>query len=121
MGRYVDTNLVAGEHVVYEARLHWIIFVSVEAAATLWLGPVIERACTEIAITNKRIIIKLGWLQRRTLEMNLGKVESVNVDQSVLRRLLDYGSITITGAGGTRELFHNIERPLEFRKAFQAL
>jgi uncharacterized membrane protein YdbT with pleckstrin-like domain len=51
--------------------------------------------------------------------MNLNKIESVNVDQSVLGRLLGYGTITIIGTGGTRETFHNISHPIHFRKTFQ--
>jgi hypothetical protein len=53
--------------------------------------------------------------------MNLSKIESVNVDQTVTGRILNYGSITIIGTGGTRETFHNISKPLSFRKAFQEL
>ena len=53
--------------------------------------------------------------------MNLSKIESVNVDQTVTRKIFNYGSITIIGTGGTRETFHNISKPLNFRKAFQEL
>jgi uncharacterized membrane protein YdbT with pleckstrin-like domain len=53
--------------------------------------------------------------------MNLSKIESVNVEQSIMGRILNYGSITIIGSGGTRETFHNIAHPLEFRKSFQEL
>jgi len=53
--------------------------------------------------------------------MNLSKIESVNVDQKVIGRVLNYGSKTIIGTGGTKESFHNISKPLEFRKAFQEL
>jgi uncharacterized membrane protein YdbT with pleckstrin-like domain len=53
--------------------------------------------------------------------MNLSKIESVNVDQPVMGRIFNYGSITIIGTGGTQEIFQNISRPLEFRKAFQEL
>jgi uncharacterized membrane protein YdbT with pleckstrin-like domain len=53
--------------------------------------------------------------------MNLSKIESVNVDQSFMGRILGYGSMTIIGTGGTREAFRNIRKPLEFRKAFQEL
>jgi uncharacterized membrane protein YdbT with pleckstrin-like domain len=80
-----------------------------------------ERWLSEYVITNRRIIIKRGFIARDTFEMNLSKIESVNVDQSVMGRILNYGSITIIGTGGTRETFHNISKPLEFRKAFQEL
>ena len=121
MGQYVQSNLTRGENVVYEAKLHWIIFVSLRAIFTLWISPLIERFSSEFAITGKRIIIKVGLISRRTLEMNLSKVESVNVDQSILGRILGYGTITVIGTGGTRESFYRISRPLDFRKAFQQL
>ena len=119
MGQYVQSNLTSGENVVYEAKLHWIIFVSLRAIFTLWIAPLIDRYSSEFAITSKRIIIKVGLISRRTIEMNLAKVESVNVDQSILGRILGYGTITVIGTGGTREPFYQISRPLDFRKAFQ--
>ncbi len=121
MGQYVQSNLTSGESVVYEAKLHWIIFVSLRAIFTLWIAPLISWFTSEFAITSKRIIIKVGWISRRTLEMNLAKVESVNVDQSILGRILGYGTITVIGTGGTREPFYRISSPLDFRKAFQQL
>lgn len=121
MGKYVDSNLTTGEQVVYEAKLHWIIFVSLRAVFTLLIAPIIDVMTSEFAITNKRIIIKVGLISRRTLEMNLAKIESVNVNQGVLGRILNYGAITVIGTGGTRESFRGISQPLEFRKAFQQL
>src|SRR5690349_21811759 len=119
MGAYIEGNLVRGESVVYEARLHWITFMSLRGLLTLFIAPAIERWTSEFAITNKRIIIKVGLVSRRTVEMNLSKVESVNVDQSILGRILGYGTITVIGTGGTREAFTNLAKPLLFRKAFQ--
>jgi len=121
MGNYVQTNLTSGEQVVYEAKLHWIIFVSLKALLTLFIAPLIQSATSEFAITNKRVIIKVGLISRRTLEMNLSKIESVNVSQSILGRLLGYGTIVVVGTGGTREPFAAITDPLAFRKKFQEL
>jgi uncharacterized membrane protein YdbT with pleckstrin-like domain len=87
----------------------------------LWILPIIDSITNEFAITNKRIIIKSGLLSRRTLEMNIAKVESVNVDQGILGRILGYGVVTVIGTGGTRETFQSIADPLAFRKAFQQL
>lgn len=70
-------------------------------------------------VTNKRIIVKIGIFSRRTLEMNLNKIESVNVDQNIFGRMFGYGTITIIGTGGTREAFPNIGDAVEFRKRFQ--
>jgi uncharacterized membrane protein YdbT with pleckstrin-like domain len=123
---YVDANLIAGEDVVYRANLHWIIFLPgiilcvIVIGVFLLIGALIRRFTTELAVTNKRVIIKTGWLSRKTLEMNLAKIENIAVDQSIIGRLFGYGTIAVVGTGGTREPFHNIANPLEFRKAVQA-
>ena len=75
----------------------------------------------EFTVTSKRVVIKTGVIARKTLEMNLSRIESVNINQSILGRLLNYGSIIIIGTGGSKETFHNIKMPLEFRKQFQQL
>jgi uncharacterized membrane protein YdbT with pleckstrin-like domain len=119
MGSYIESNLLKDERVVYETRLHWIKFVSLRGILTLFISPLIERLSSEFAITNRRVIIKLGLVSRRTFEMNLSKIESVNVAQSLLGRMLGYGTITIIGTGGTRETFGDIAAPVEFRRQFQ--
>jgi uncharacterized membrane protein YdbT with pleckstrin-like domain len=121
MSSYVHQVLTLNETVAYEARLHWIIFLSPANLFTLWIRAYIQRASSEFAITNKRVIIKVGLISRRTLEMNLSKIESVNVNQSILARIFGYGSIVVIGTGGTRETFHNIADPLIFRRKFQEL
>ncbi len=121
MGNYVNSHLIMGETVVYSAKLHWIIYLTAKAILTLWIAPFIQQATSEFAITTKRVIIKEGLIARRTLEMNLSKIETVNVDQSITGRILNYGSITIIGTGGTHEVFHNIAHPMQFRKAFQEI
>ena len=138
---YIDSNLLSDEKVVYRARLHRIIFwkpcalvllgiiffflqpiigMIVAAIGLLALiGPVIDYATSEFGVTSKRVIIKVGFLRRRTLELLLRHVEAISVDQSVLGRMLNYGSITLTGTGGVKELFDNISNPLEFRRRIQ--
>jgi uncharacterized membrane protein YdbT with pleckstrin-like domain len=116
---YVTNNLVKDEHIVYEASYHWIIFCNLRAIFTLFIAPLIDKYTGEFAITNKRIIIKTGLISRKTFEMNLAKIESVNVDQSILGRILGYGNITIIGTGGSREHLWRIKNPLKFRKMFQ--
>lgn len=121
MGTYVNNNLIRGEAVEYETTYHWIIFFSLRALLSLFIAPLIDKLIDEFAITNKRVIIKTGLISRRTIELNLSKIESVNVDQSILGRILGYGSLQIVGTGGTKEIFPNIQRPLTFRKKFQEL
>ena len=121
MGSYVNNNLVKDESVVHEAHLHWILYFNPKSILTLFLWGMIQQWTSEFAITNKRVIIKMGLISRRTLEMNLSKIESVNVNQSIAGRILGFGSITVIGTGGSAETFHNIAKPVLFRKQFQEL
>jgi uncharacterized membrane protein YdbT with pleckstrin-like domain len=121
MGSYVNKHLISNETVVLETKLHWVIFFTLRSLFTLTIAAWLERRLSENVITNRRIIIKRGFIARDTFEMNLSKIESVNVDQSVMGRIFNYGSVTIIGTGGTRETFHNISKPMEFRKAFQEM
>lgn len=121
MGKYVDNNLIRDEQVELETTYHWIIFCSLRAVFTLFIAPLIDRYTDEFAITNKRVIIKTGLISRKTFEMNHSKIESIHIDQSILGRILGYGTIRIVGAGGTREIFPSIQKPIDFRKKFQEL
>lgn len=119
MGNYVNNNLLRDEQVVYETTYHWKIFFTLKGLLTLFILPAIERWSDEFVVTNRRVVCKTGLFSRKTLEMNLNKIESVNVDQSLMGRLLGYGTITIIGTGSTKESFTDIASPVEFRKAFQ--
>jgi len=121
MGNYVNQNLLRGENVEYETKLHWKIFVTLSGLLTLFIYPLILRSTSEFVITNMRIILKTGWISRKTFEMNLNKIETVNVKQSVWGRLFGFGTISIVGTGGSREEAENIRKPLEFRKRFQEI
>ncbi|PIZ04716.1 MAG: hypothetical protein COY58_02915 [Gammaproteobacteria bacterium CG_4_10_14_0_8_um_filter_38_16] len=74
---------------------------------------------SEYAVTNKRVVIKTGWIKRASLELMLDKVEGVLVDQTIIGRIFNYGAITIIGTGGTRDRFPFIPEPLEFRRVVQ--
>jgi uncharacterized membrane protein YdbT with pleckstrin-like domain len=90
-----------------------ILFV---AGTILEVVVAIRKASTELAVTNKRAIYKTGLIQRKTTELFLNKIESVEVDQGVLARLLNYGTVTLQGTGGSSEPIPMIARPLEFRR-----
>jgi uncharacterized membrane protein YdbT with pleckstrin-like domain len=140
---YVDNSLIPDEQVVFRARLNKMIFLppvlllaisiwlfsygvplggeSALAVAILWgLVKYVDYASSEFAVTNKRVIIKVGILRRRTVEMLNTKVEAVSVNQGILGRIFGYGNIVVTGTGGTNEPFNGISSPLEFRRAVQA-
>lgn len=146
---YLDDHLLAGERIVYRARLHWSIFATsivvivlgVALAIVLgvyepdyWyagaalagiglllaIGPAIRYASSEFAVTDKRVVAKLGFIERESLETLLSKIEAIGVDQGIVGRMLGYGTITITGTGGTEESFPRIAEPLEFRRQIQS-
>jgi uncharacterized membrane protein YdbT with pleckstrin-like domain len=142
LGSYVAQHLDPGETVVYQARLHWIVYLGpvitlgiglVPAASGLLAGGLalltmglvwllaawVRQASSEFAVTTRRVIIKTGFLSRRTIDLNMSKVESIQVDQDIVGRLLNYGTITVIGTGGTKEPFPMIDDPLTFRHAVQ--
>ena len=86
----------------------------------LALGAWFRRWTTEIDVTDRRIVYKRGFVRRHTVEMNMDKVEGVDVDQSILGRMLNYGDITIRGTGVGIEPLYNIDAPLEFRNRVTA-
>jgi uncharacterized membrane protein YdbT with pleckstrin-like domain len=130
---YVDSSLVPGEQVIHRARLHWTIYLrgALMACAGLLFFPflfvglamvasaAVRQRSTEMAVTNKRIIMKTGVLSTKTLELNLAKIETVGVDQTFLGSMLDYGTITVVGTGGTREKFNGVFAPIVLRRAVQ--
>ncbi len=144
---YIDTHLLPGETVSYRTRLHWKIFVvptliaaamlalsiwafsaerrvlaipPVAIAVILLFGAWIRRRSSEFAVTNKRVIIKLGVMTTRSMELLLSKIEGITVSQTVAGRMFGFGEIIVTGSGGTQEPFNNIQSPLDFRQAVQA-
>ena len=78
-----------------------------------------KRNATEMAVTNRRVLIKTGMASRRTLDMVLGKVESIAVQETFLGRMLGYGSVVVRGTGGTPESFVMIAHPQQFRHSVQ--
>jgi uncharacterized membrane protein YdbT with pleckstrin-like domain len=103
---------------VYFSGFAAIIFAA--AALVAFVPAWFRRWTTEIAVTDRRIILKRGLIRRRTVEMNMQKVESVDVDQTVLGRLFNYGDVTIRGAGGALEKLRTIDAPLKLRSSATA-
>ena len=79
----------------------------------------VRRNATEMAVTTRRVVIKQGLVNRKTIEMLLNKIETIEVSEPMAGRMLGYGSITMIGTGGTSEPFHKIAHPLQFRGAVQ--
>lgn len=80
---------------------------------------VVRRNATEIAVTTRRVVVKQGLVNRKTVEMLLNRIETIEVSEPMIGRMLGYGSITMIGTGGTSEPFHKIAHPLRFRSEVQ--
>jgi uncharacterized membrane protein YdbT with pleckstrin-like domain len=100
----------------------WLL---VPAVALLLLGGGLQAAAAvkknsiEMAVTNKRVCIKTGMTTRRTFELLLSKIESIAVEEDLWGRMLGYGTVIVSGTGGSPEPFPRISHPLEFRKHVQ--
>ena len=144
---YVEKVLRPDEQVIARGRMHWIIYlrgamifiiglacffapvgqagfvIGIFGAGVVLLGlyllasALIEQLTTEVAVTTRRVIQKRGLIRRNTGEMNMDKVESVVVDQTILGRLLNYGTIGVRGSGSGIENLHHIADPLGLRSA----
>jgi uncharacterized membrane protein YdbT with pleckstrin-like domain len=145
---YLDQVLQPGEKILYRTTVSWTLFIPGIALlilaiiaysalpSGLWANAVLiiiglpalfllarawfTRWTTEIAVTNSRVILKRGFIRRHTIEMNMDKVESVDVDQSLLGRIFNYGNITVRGTGSSFEPLRMIDHPLRFRSQVTA-
>jgi uncharacterized membrane protein YdbT with pleckstrin-like domain len=99
----------------------WIVGAAFLLVAIVIAFPrFIRYATSEFAVTNKRVIVKIGLIYRQTLELVLTKVETIGVKQTIMGRIFDFGTIIITGTGGTKEPFKDIANPLQFREQVQS-
>jgi uncharacterized membrane protein YdbT with pleckstrin-like domain len=110
-----------------ETSIEGLILVYLSAAAVVAIGAIywtvkawFHRWTTETDVTNMRVVHKTGFIKRRTFEMSLDKVESVDVNQSILGRVLNYGNVTVRGVGEGVETIDTIAAPLEFRNHITA-
>src|SRR5260370_32359793 len=87
---------------------------------TLFCIGLLKRNVTEMAVTNKRVIVKTGLLDRRTTEILLSTIDKVVVDEPAFGRILGYGTVIVRGTGGTPEVFQKIHNPLKFREQVQS-
>ncbi|TFV68868.1 PH domain-containing protein [Bradyrhizobium frederickii] len=107
-----------------QAIVDWLVLLCLAAAAVAALAALywtvkgwFHRFTTETDVTNLRVVHKTGFIKRRTFEMALDKVESVDVDQTILGRILNYGDVTIRGVGEGIETIKTIASPLAFRSS----
>ncbi len=125
---YIDDSLIEGERILHRARISWwsqfglivigLLLLVVVAGLFFLIAAWINVLSTEIAITNRRIIAKFGFIRRSTVEINLDKVEALRVEQGFLGRMLNYGTVFISGAGTSVAPIKDIADPLVFRRKF---
>jgi len=132
MGSYVESVVGSGENVVFEAKISlWsispyftfgvLLLPFYGFGMVLWFLGFLRYKTTELAITNKKIIAKFGFISRDTIEMLLPKVESIRVKQDLFGRLFNYGSIIVSGAGNPQVPVPGIYDPIQFRKTFMEI
>ena len=104
-----------------EINMALLIFSGIFLAAALIHALVIWifYLSAEFGITNQRVIVKEGFLKRKTIEVFLKSVESVQVDQSIWGRILNFGTIIVSGTGGVSDPLNMIRKPLDFKKQVQ--
>lgn len=149
LGSYTAATLQANERPLHHTTIHWMalmpsvfgaglafIFIGPVAMLASWKGfyvawlllliPVgillaaaIGVKTSELVITDRRVLIKVGFIRRHTFEMFISKIESVAVYQGMMGRIFDYGTVEIRGTGGSSEAFATIAAPLQFRDAIQ--
>ena len=103
---------------IHAFEMAGVVLIVIALVALIW--GFTKRNATEMAVTNKRVLIKTGLGSRRTLDLMLSRVESIGVEETFFGRMLGYGSVTVRGTGGTPESFVMISHPQEFRRSVQA-
>lgn len=128
MASYVDTVVTPGEKILHKGHLSawsqfwlWLVgallLVVFGLGLLFWLAAWIRMRTTELAVTNRRVVAKFGLIQRDTIEIQVGKIESVQVQQSVTGRILGFGTVVFSGAGTPQVKIEDLADPLGFRSA----
>ncbi len=145
---YISKNLLDDEEIIYLTRRHKIMFaypvIWLLLSATFFVlkkqtDPIylylsalflaaafihfiikwIQYGSSEFGVTNQRVIVKEGFIKRKTMEVFLKRIESVQVDQSIWGRVLNFGTINVLGTGGASDPLNMIRAPLEFKRQVQ--
>ncbi|MCW5574779.1 MAG: PH domain-containing protein [Burkholderiales bacterium] len=129
---YIDESLSAGEEIAALFRLHWVtripmafwLLLAIPSFGITLVLAVYEHLRlrhTEQGVTNKRIVFKTGIISRKSEEMKLGSIETVEIDQGILGRILGYGTVKVTGRGTSDVLFRNVADPMAVKRAIESI
>lgn len=124
---YIDESLSAGEEIAGLFEQHWVVRIPM----VIWLLLVITFPLaiyeylrvryTELGVTNKRVICKTGIISRKSEEMKLASIETVEIDQGILGRILGYGNIHVSGRGISDVVLHNVADPMAVKRAIESI
>jgi uncharacterized membrane protein YdbT with pleckstrin-like domain len=103
----------------YIEQIRWVAVACFVLAVIFFIIGLVRRNATEMAVTNRRVIVKTGLANRRTIELLLPRIESVVVEEPAMGRVFGYGTVIVRGTGGTPEVFSQIAHPLQFREQVQ--
>ena len=129
MASYIENALIKDEKIIYTGNvslwslaplivLGFLLIAAFGLGLIFWIVAFIRYKTTELAFTNKRVIAKFGFISRQTIELNTTKVESIQVNQGILGRIFDYGTLVVSGAGNPQAPIPGISNPMGFRRAF---
>ena len=124
--RYVQDTIGTNEKIAYIVKFHWVYTLSAILYLLLFgifiigiiifVSMLINKWTTERVLTDSRYIQKIGWIARYTEEISINKIEEVVLSQTILGRILGYGSISISGTGSGKIILTSIDNPLDFQK-----
>ena len=129
---YIEQSLSAGEKIEAIFDLHWTAWIPVWLWVLLAIPTIgitllvalyayLRLKYQEQGVTNKRVILKKGIIGRQTEEMKLKSIETVEIDQGVLGRLLGFGTVRVTGRGVSDFLFKGIDDPMAVKRAIESI
>jgi uncharacterized membrane protein YdbT with pleckstrin-like domain len=129
--KFIKSTLPDNETIEMEISFHWthtlvawlyLLFLGwLIIGVFLFISMYLEKWTTERALTNRRLILKRGFIRRKTEEISLNRVEEVNLSQSILQRILGSGDIKVTGTGAGEIALKNIDDPLDVQKKINEL
>lgn len=126
MASYIDSNLTTNERIIKNAKVSWwsqwqmivlgVLTIGFMIGIIFFICAIIRVMTTELALTNKRVIAKTGFIRRDTIELRLEKVEGLIISQGIIGRIFNYGTVIVSGTGGIRTPIPFINDPINFRR-----
>ncbi|VVE46783.1 hypothetical protein PCO31110_04509 [Pandoraea communis] len=132
MASFVENSLIPGEKVEAQATISWLsqfwyfvfavlLLMTVVVPILFILIAIINVVTTELAVTNKKVIGKAGFIRRVSIDLPLEKLESINIEQGIIGRILGYGRVSVRGIGGNNVSIPFVKRPMDFRRVVMGL